>query len=68
MSISQVLVHSSNILFFFFIYRPQRKVMLCYNPRPEDANEFGPVMGDDFEVKIIAMVSDEHAQVVSILY
>ena len=49
------------------IYRPQRKVMLCYNPRPEDANEFGPVMGDDFEVKIIAMVSDEHAQVVSIL-
>ena len=38
--------------------------MLSYNPRPEDANEYGPIMGDDVEIKVIAMVSDEHAQVV----
>lgn len=42
--------------------------MLSYNPRPEDANEFGPVMGDEVEVKVLAMVSDEHAQVVSIMF
>lgn len=41
--------------------------MLSYNPRPEDANEFGPVMGDEVEVKVLAMVSDEHAQVVGIM-
>ena len=44
--------------------RPQRKVMLAYNPKPEDANEYGPVMSDEVEMKVIAMVSDEHAQVV----
>lgn len=38
--------------------------MLAYNPKPEDANEFGPVMGDDVEVKVLALISDEHAQVV----
>lgn len=42
--------------------------MLSYNPRPEDANEFGPVMGDEVEVKVLAMVSDEHAQVVSTIF
>ena len=47
--------------------RPQRKVMLAYNPKPEDSNEFGPVMGDEVEMKVIAMVSDEHAQVVCVL-
>lgn len=40
--------------------------MLAYNPKPEDANEFGPVMGDDVEVKVLALVSDEHAQVVGV--
>ena len=38
--------------------------MLSYNPRAEDANEYGPVMGDNVEVRVLAMVSDEHAQVV----
>lgn len=38
--------------------------MLAYNPKPEDANEFGPVMGDEVEAKVLALVSDEHAQVV----
>ena len=47
------------------IPRPQRRVLLSYNPKPEDANEFGPAMGDDVSVKIIAEVRDEHAQVVS---
>ena len=47
-----------------FISRPQRKVTLAYNPKPEDVNEYGPVMGDEVEMKVIAMVSDEHAQVV----
>ena len=46
------------------IPRPQRRVLLSYNPKPEDANEFGPAMGDDVSVKIIAEVRDEHAQVV----
>ena len=43
--------------------RPQRKVMLAYNPKPEDANEYGP----EVEMKVIAMVSDEHAQVVGLV-
>lgn len=47
------------------IPRPQRRVLLSYNPKPEDANEFGPAMGDDVSIKIIAEVRDEHAQVVS---
>lgn len=38
--------------------------MLSYNPKPEDSNEFGPLMGDEVTVKVIAEVSDEHAQVV----
>lgn len=45
--------------------RPQRRVLLSYKPKPEDANEFGPSMGDDVSIKVIAEVSDEHAQVVS---
>ena len=47
--------------------RPQRKVVLAYNPKPEDANEYGPVMSDEVEMKVIAMVSDEHAQVVGLV-
>lgn len=47
--------------------RPQRKVMLAYNPKPEDTNEYGPVMSDEVEMKVIAMVSDEHAQVVGLV-
>ena len=50
--------------FRIIIDRPIPKVMLSYNPRPEDANAYGPVMGDEVEIKVIAMVSDEHAQVV----
>ena len=40
--------------------------MLAYNPKPEDVNEFGPVIGNEVEMKVLAMVSDEHAQVVCI--
>ena len=52
------------VLIRLLMDRPQRKVMLAYNPKPEDANEYGPVMSDEVEMKVIAMVSDEHAQVV----
>lgn len=33
-------------------------------PTPADANEYGPFMDDVITMKIVAMVQDEHAQVV----
>ena len=44
--------------------RPRRKVVLVTNPLPVDSNEYGPLMSEAIEMKVVAMVSDEHAQVV----
>ena len=44
--------------------RPRRKVILVTNPLPVDSNEYGPLMSDVIDMKVVAMVSDEHAQVV----
>ena len=39
-------------------------MVLAYKPKPEESNEFGPTMGDEIDVKVIASVEDEHAHVV----
>ena len=45
-------------------YRPRRKVILVTNPLPVDSNEYGPLMSDVIDMKVVTMISDEHAQVV----
>ena len=39
--------------------------MLVINPNPADANEYAPFMKDEIEMKVVAEIHDEHAQVVS---
>ena len=36
---------------------------MVLDPHPEDSNEYGPFMGDEIEMKVVAMIQDEHAQV-----
>lgn len=51
-------------LFIAFTCRPRRKVNLVKNPLPQDSNEYGPFMDDVIDIKVVAMIQDEHAQVV----
>ena len=44
--------------------RPRQKVNLVKNPLPQDSNEYGPFMDDVIDMKVVAMIQDEHAQVV----
>ena len=39
--------------------------MLVINPNPADANEYAPFMKDEIEMRVVAEIHDEHAQVVS---
>ena len=39
--------------------------MLVINPNPADANEYAPFMKDEINMKVVAEIHDEHAQVVS---
>lgn len=37
------------------------------NPLPQDSNEYGPFMDDVIDMKVVAMIQDEHAQVVGVI-
>lgn len=51
------------VLFYTLIFRPRRKVILALNPQPTDCNEYGPFMGNEVELRVVALIQDEHAQV-----
>ena len=36
---------------------------MALNPEPTDCNEYGPLMGNDVELRVVALIQDEHAQV-----
>ena len=42
--------------------------MLVADPDPSDANEYAVFMQDEIEMNVVAVISDEHAQVVFVTY
>ena len=42
--------------------------MLVADPDPSDANEYAVFMQDEIEMDVIAVISDEHAQVVRVVF
>ena len=56
------------LLLYDYVYSPRKKVMLVADPDPSDANEYAVFMQDEIEMDVIAVVSDEHAQVVCVVF